>query len=68
MSLTKKEENLNNSYSDVYTEDEAVDTLIYLTSKYRGKRTTENHIRKCYQERRLGSLLKRLDSTAYYCY
>ena len=57
---------LNNTYSDTLTEDEAVEHLIYLTNKNRGPHTTEAHIRKCYRNRKLGALLKRLDPIAFY--
>lgn len=63
-----KEEKLNQFYSDSYTEDEAVEQLIYLTNKKRaGKTTTISNIRKQYKNRKLGTLLKRLDPIAFNC-
>jgi hypothetical protein len=60
-----KEQKLNHFYSDNYTEDQAVDQLIYLTNKNRGQHTTEANIRKQYRLRKLGTLLKRLDTIAF---
>jgi hypothetical protein len=60
-----KLERINEMYTSIYNEEDALDNLIYLTSKNRGERTTESHIRKCYREETLGSLLKRLDPSAY---
>jgi hypothetical protein len=44
-----KEKELNNLYSDTFSEDEVVTQLIYLTNKSRGKHTTENNIRNQYR-------------------
>lgn len=63
--LKDKETYLNEFYSDVYSEEEALNDFIYLTSPMRGKRTTESHILKCHRECRLGSLLRRLDPIAF---
>ena len=60
-----KLERINQMYSEFFDEEEALDNLIYLTSKKRYRHTTEDNIRKCYKENRLGSLLKRLDPSAY---
>lgn len=62
-----KEKRLNEQFSEIYSEDQAVESFIYLTNKSRGKATTENNIRKAYREGKLGSLLKRLDFTAFSC-
>jgi hypothetical protein len=63
----KKEKKLNDLYSSCYSEDEAVNQLIYLTNKSRnGGSTTESNIRKQHRAGKLGSLLKRLDPTAFY--
>lgn len=62
-----KEAKLNNIYSDCYTENDVVNELVYLTAKSRGKHTTENNIRKAYRERKIGTLLKRLDPIAFQC-
>lgn len=57
-----KEKHLNALYFDVWTEDEAVDNLIYLTNKTRsGGHTTVNGIRSAYRRRELGTLLRKLD-------
>lgn len=65
--LSRKEKHLNALYFDCLSEEQAVKQFIYLTNKSRTRRTTEAYIRKCYQNRELGSLLKRLDSIAYEC-
>ena len=62
-----KEKRLNDLYSDCFSEESAVEQLIYLTNKSRGKYTTESNLRKCYYDRTLGSLLKRLDIVAFNC-
>lgn len=64
--MDAKEKRLNELYMDAYDEDEAVNELIYLASKERKDRTTENHIRQCYRQGKLGTLLKRLDPIAYH--
>ncbi len=64
-----KEKHLNELYFDSFSEEQAVDNFIYLTTKGRsGGNTTEAHLRKCYNNRELGSLLRRLDPTAFYSY
>ena len=65
--IKQKEQHLNDLYFDCFSEEQAVDTFIYLTSKQRDKRTTERNIRNAYNRRELGSLLRRLDPTAFYC-
>lgn len=61
-----KEQKMNEIYSSCYSEDEAVETLIYLTSKNRsGGHTTEANIRKQYRKGRLGTLLKKYDPIAF---
>jgi hypothetical protein len=67
MKSTKtREKELNKIYSDCYSEDDAVEDLIYLTNKNRsGKVTTVNTIRKHYRNATLGTLLKRLDSIRF---
>jgi hypothetical protein len=59
------ESNLNNRYSDIFTEDETVERLIYLTNKSRGQHTTENAIRKAYRDNKVATLLKKYDPIAY---
>jgi len=61
----QKEEELNRTFSDCQSEDDAVDNFIYLTNKDRGEATTEGGIRKCYRENTLGTLLRRLDPIAF---
>ena len=66
---TKKqyEQHLNEFYADIYSEEEAVDNFIYLTSKLRdkGNRTTEGNVRNCYNNHTLGSLHRRLDPISF---
>lgn len=63
-----KERHLNALYFDIFSEEQAVDNFIYLTAKNRtGGSTTEAHLRKCYRNRELGTLLRRLDSIAFEC-
>ena len=61
----KKEAQLNSMYSDSFSENQIVDMFMYLTNPVRGKTTTESYIRKCYRNRTLGTLLKRLDPIAF---
>lgn len=63
----EKEQHLNATYSEIYTQENAIDNFIYLTSRQRSKRTTESHIIKCYSNGTLGSLLRRLDPIAFNC-
>lgn len=66
--LKAKEAHLNALYNDCYSEEQAVDNFIYLTTKGRqGGSTTENNIRNAYRRRELGTLLKRLDPVAFNC-
>ena len=65
MTQKQKEQKLNRIYSEVYNEDDAVESLIYLTAKSRGKHTTEANIRKQYRNCKLGTLLRRLDPIAF---
>jgi len=65
MTPKKKEQKLNRIYSEMYSEDDAVESLIYLTNKSRGKHTTEANIRKQYRNGKLGTLLRRLDPIAF---
>lgn len=63
-----KEKHLNALYFDCYSEEQAVDQFIYLTTKGRiGGSTTVNNIRNAYRNRELGTLLRRLDPTAFNC-
>lgn len=64
--LKDKERHLNELYFDCFSEEQAVDHFIYLTTKGRqGGSTTENHIRNAYRRRELGTLLRRLDPIAF---
>lgn len=65
--LAQKERRLNELYSDTYSEEQAVDALIYLTSKARGKRTTEANIRQQFRNKQLGTLLRRYDPISFNC-
>lgn len=68
MTPKQKEKHLNALYFDCFSEEQAVDNFIYLTTKGRiGGRTTEANIRKQYNNRQLGTLLKRLDPIAFNC-
>jgi len=67
MTAKQKEQHLNDMFADIYSESEAVDNFIYLTSKNRAKRTTERNIINCHVNHTLGSLLKRLDPIAFNC-
>jgi hypothetical protein len=63
----QRERRLNELYFDCFSEEQAVDNFIYLTNKSRhGGTTTVANIRKQHQLRQLGTLLKRLDPTAFY--
>lgn len=64
---SQKESRLNYLFSDCYSEEQAVENFIYLTSKQRKQRTTERHIRNCHNNRMLGSLLRKMDSIAFEC-
>lgn len=63
----QKVKHLNELFTDMFSEEQAVDNFIYLTSKNRSQRTTEQHIRKCHRDRTLGNLLMRLDPVAFQC-
>jgi len=67
MTKKEKEQELNYMYSETYNEDEAIEQFIYLTNRNRGKgnTTTIAHIRKCYQNEKLGTLLRRLDPISF---
>lgn len=61
-----KEKRLNEMYFDCYSEEQAVEAFIYLTTKGRiGGSTTVNNIRNAYRRRELGTLLRRLDPIAF---
>lgn len=67
MTKKEKEQALNEFFTDCFSEEQAVDHFIYLTSKHRSPRTTEAYIRKCHTDHTLGSLLRRLDPSAFEC-
>lgn len=56
-----KESILNKELSETMMESEAVEHFAYMTNQARLKHTNEENIRKQWREKRLGSLLKRLD-------
>jgi len=63
-----REKHLNELYNDCYSEEQAVDQFIYLTTKGRnGGSTTVNNIRNAHRRRELGTLLRRLDPIAFNC-
>jgi hypothetical protein len=61
MKLKQKEALLNLQLSERMTEMEAVERFRYMTSLTRLNHTTEANIQKQWRDKRLGSLLKRLD-------
>jgi hypothetical protein len=67
MNPKQKEQQLNQTLSECYTSDEALDRFIYLTSNRRKARTTEANILKCHRNHQLGTLLRRLDPIAFNC-
>jgi len=60
----EKEEILNERLGKM-TEQEAVDQFAYMTSETRLKHTSEANVRKQWREKRLGSLMKRLDKERF---
>lgn len=60
------ERHLNELYADIYSEEEAVDQFIYLTSKDRKPRTTEANIRQQFNNHQLGTLLRKFDPIAFH--
>lgn len=56
-----KEAILNKELSEKMMESDAVEHFAYMTNQTRLKHTNEENIRKQWREKRLGSLLKRLD-------
>lgn len=63
----QKEKHLNEMYSDIFSEGQAIDSFIYLTVKSRGKHTTEANIRNAHANRMLGTLLRKFDPIAFNC-
>lgn len=63
--LKKHEYHLNQLYADIYSEEQAVEHFIYLTSNQRKLKTTEANIRKHYVNHELGSLLRKFDPIAF---
>jgi hypothetical protein len=66
MTTQKKIQKLNDIYADCFTDEQAFNELIYLTSKQRDKRTTESHLRKVIANREVGRLIKRLDPVLFH--
>lgn len=64
-SLVEKEFYLNNYYSDNFTIDKISEKFDYLTSRDRKIKTTRQQIWKSYHKRKLGTMLRRLDITAF---
>jgi len=60
------ERHLNALYADCFSEEQAVEQFIYLTSKQRNKRTTEANIRQQHTNHQLGTLLRKFDPIAFY--
>lgn len=65
MSVLKKVQRLNELYADCFTEEQAFEELIYLTSKNRSHRTTKSHLKKVIANREVGYLLRRLDPVSF---
>jgi hypothetical protein len=61
MRMKQKEALLNLQLSERMTEMEAVERFSYMTSTTRLNHTTEANIQKQWRNKRLGSLLKRMD-------
>jgi hypothetical protein len=60
------ETDLNNMFSEaINSPEKALEHFAYLTNKNRTKHCTENHIVKCFNNGKLGTLLKRLDYIAF---
>ena len=60
------ERHLNALYTDSFSESQAVEQFIYLTSKNRSQRTTEANIRNHHANHQLGTLLRKFDPIAFY--
>jgi len=68
ITAAEAERRLNDHYSDNLSFDEAKDDLVYLTNKNRhGGHTTIYRLTIAYHNRKLGSLLRRLDPIAFNC-
>jgi hypothetical protein len=63
----KTEKYLNEFYAAMYSEEECVDHLIYLTNKNRGLRTTERIIRKYFRNQKIGRLIRVNDPVQFEC-
>jgi hypothetical protein len=66
MTKKQKEKRLNRLYSEADLED-TLNDLIYLTNPHRGSHTTEHMLIKAHTDGTLGTLLRRMDSTAFEC-
>jgi hypothetical protein len=65
MKLKQKEDLLNIQLSEQMTELEAVQRFSYLTNASRLNQSTESNIQKQWRNKRLGSLLKRMDRQGF---
>lgn len=66
--MESKEQQLNLSFSECYSLDEAIGKFIYLTVPDRvGGCTTEAEIIQCYRNGTLATLLKKYDPVAFNC-
>ncbi len=59
------EQELNQSLSENYSFDAAMDKFIYLTNKCRGNSCSLPTLQSAYHNETLGTLLRRLDQTAF---
>ena len=56
---------LNELYADTYSEEQAFEQLEYLCNRSRGQYTTDHNLRLNIINHTTGTLLRRLDSTAF---
>jgi len=61
----QKETNINAMLKEAHSDEELFNKFIYLTSKRRSARVSENELRKTIKKGKLGDLLKRLDPIAW---
>lgn len=59
------EVHLNELYTDMYSEEQAIEQFDYLTSKERKPKTTVAYIRKSHANHELGTMLRRLNPDTF---
>lgn len=62
----QKELYMNDFYSDQYSEDNVVETFMYLTNPQRLHKTSEANIRRAYRRCTIGKLVRRLDPVKFH--